>query len=152
MKKLTVHKTMRSHDRSSPFHRITHKRCLPCTDAFHRALPRSRCVCYSSRSTIARLSPSQYSIKSRRSHLPDASVFRAGRPHYLLTICVTTAAHRPITAMPKLLSRPTKWFGLEVVHVVIIRRSRDGGLRFLHSTFPPDHHSVGVSRHLALPS
>ncbi|KAJ5318294.1 hypothetical protein N7476_004714 [Penicillium atrosanguineum] len=82
-----------------------------------------------------------YSIKSRGGHLPDASVFRAGRPRYLPTNSVTTAAQHTITAMPKLLSRLTKWFGLEVVHVIVVRRSRHGDLRFLHSTFPPDHPS-----------
>ncbi|KAJ5215262.1 uncharacterized protein N7498_001669 [Penicillium cinerascens] len=41
--------------------------------------------------------------------------------------------------MPKILSRLTKWFGLEVVHVIVIRCSRRGDLRFLQSTFPPDH-------------
>ncbi|KAJ5302311.1 hypothetical protein N7508_007174 [Penicillium antarcticum] len=41
--------------------------------------------------------------------------------------------------MPRALTRLAQWFGLEVVHVIVIRRSRHGGLRLIQSTFPSDH-------------
>ncbi|KAJ5766665.1 uncharacterized protein N7511_004332 [Penicillium nucicola] len=41
--------------------------------------------------------------------------------------------------MPSSLSKVASWFGLEVVHVVVIRRSRHGDLRLIQSTFPSDH-------------
>jgi hypothetical protein len=45
--------------------------------------------------------------------------------------------------MPRTLSKVANWFGLEVVHVVVIRRSRHGDLRLIQSTFPSDHPTVG---------
>ncbi|KAJ5982817.1 hypothetical protein N7451_012917 [Penicillium sp. IBT 35674x] len=36
-------------------------------------------------------------------------------------------------------SKVAKWFGLEVVHIIVIRRSRHGDLRLMQSTYPSDH-------------
>ncbi|KAJ6105150.1 hypothetical protein N7523_010276 [Penicillium sp. IBT 18751x] len=41
--------------------------------------------------------------------------------------------------MAKIFSRICAWFGLEVVHVIVVRRSRHGDIRLLQSTIPPDH-------------
>jgi hypothetical protein len=46
--------------------------------------------------------------------------------------------------MAKLFSRICACFGLEVVHIIIVRRSRHGDMRLLQSTFPPDHPTVRV--------
>lgn len=44
--------------------------------------------------------------------------------------------------MPGTFSKVEKWFGLEVVHVIVIRRSCQGNLRLIRSTFPSDHPAV----------
>lgn len=46
--------------------------------------------------------------------------------------------------MPGTISKVAKWFGLEVVHVIIVRRSHHGDLRLVQSTFPSDHPTVGL--------
>lgn len=50
---------------------------------------------------------------------------------FYLADLVTAAARNLLIIMSKILSQLSKWFSLDVVYIIVLRRSRQGDLRFL---------------------